>query len=146
MYTEQLTQALAVLGQVKSQTLNNSNDNCTDMDMSKVRRIMAVINVGAVTGGGSLSVKFQESKTAGGAYQDLVAYPASLTAITASNKVATLEVREDQLDAGYRYVKLILTETGSQNVVCGAIVLGGEAEAKPAKANDIAAVTQRNVV
>jgi hypothetical protein len=67
-------------------------------------------------------------------------------AVTAGSKVLTLELRDDEVGDAQRFVKLVLTEGNSANCVCGAVVLGGEAAYKPAKANDIAAVTQRLVV
>ena len=145
---ESLTKGLAILGQIIPATLNNTSANVTDIDIAKVRRLMAIVSVGAVTGGGSLVGKLQASKTAGGSYTDITG--GALTAITAGSKIATIEVRDDELEsivgAGYRYVKLVLTEGGSQNVVCGAVVLGGEAEYKPAGAYDIAAAIQRLVI
>jgi hypothetical protein len=62
---------------------------------------MAVVNVGAVVGGGSLVGKFQAAAVAGGAYADIAG--AALNAITIGNKVATLELRSDQLGAGLRF-------------------------------------------
>jgi hypothetical protein len=145
---EQLTQGLAVLGQFPSKTVNGgaADVSVTDIDLARFQRIMLVVNVGNVTGGGSLSIKFRESKTAGGTYQDLVTNPAALAALTTTNRVATLEIRADQLDAGYEYVQVSITETGNQNVIVGFVVLGGEAVYKPGKQKDITAATPRTVI
>ncbi len=135
---EQLTQGLAVAGQIKSQTLNNSNDSCTDIDMSKFRRVLVVVNVGANTG--SLVVKLQDATSKGGTYADISG--AALTAITAANKVATIEIRDDQTRG---WLKVVATEGNSSNCAVGCLALGGEGDWKPANAQDIAAVTQRLV-
>jgi hypothetical protein len=112
--------------------------------MSKIQRVMFVLQVGAVGGAGTVDASIKESKTAGGAYQAVT--PAlAITQVTTSNKVVTIELRADQLDAGYRYVQLNLV-IGANAVLVGGVCLGGEAPAKPAKAQDIAAVAQRLVM
>jgi hypothetical protein len=146
MITEQLSQALSIAGTpVHPQTLNNSTQKTGAVDMQKFERVMFVVDIGAVTGGGSLSMKIQESvDTTDGNFSDLSGGGA--TAVTASSKVVTLECRARQLSSGKRYVRCVLTETGSQNVVCGCLPLGGEAHQKPGSAQDDASVSQRLVV
>jgi hypothetical protein len=144
MWTEQLSQGLSIAAANHPQTLNNSAATSGAVDMSKFRRILAVVDIGAVTGGGSLTAKLQQATTSGGAYSDIPG--ATATAVTASSKVVTIELRADELTGANQFVKLVMTETGSQNVVCQGIILGGEAVEKPASAQDIAAVTQRLVV
>jgi hypothetical protein len=141
---EQLTQALTVLGKMDPASTNaGTTQPITDIDMSKVRRVMFIINIGSVGGAGTVDVSIKESKTAGGSYQALT-NAVAITQVTTSNKIVTVELRDDQLDAGYRYVQVNLT-IGANAVVLGMTCLGGEAEAKPAKAQDIAAVAQRLV-
>jgi hypothetical protein len=142
MYTEQLTQGLSIAATpIQPQTLNNSSASTGNggVDMQKFRRALFVVLTGAVTGGGSLSAKLQESTDGSSGWTDIAG--AALTAITASNKAATLEVRADQMTK--RYVRATLTETGVQNVVCSCVPLGGSAVEKPGSAQDVAAVTQR---
>lgn len=144
MYTEQMSQGLSIAATpIHPQTLNNASANTGGIDMSKFRRALFVVDVGAVTGGGSLTAKLQES-TDDSTYTDVSG--GSATAITASSKVATLEMRAGQLSSGKKYVRCRLTEGGSQNVVCACIALGGEAIAKPASAQDNSVVTQRLVI
>jgi hypothetical protein len=146
MFTEQLTQELSVAATpIQPQTLNNASASTGNggIDMQKFRRALFIVQTGSVTGGGSLSAKLQESTDGSTGWSDISG--AALTAITASNKVATLEVRADQMTK--RYVRATLTETGSQNVVCSCVGLGGVAVQKPGSAQDVAAsVAQRLVV
>jgi hypothetical protein len=145
MYTEQLTQGLSIAATpVSPQTLNNASQSTGNggVDMAKFRRALFLVTVGSVTAGGSLTAKLQESSDGSSGWTDIAS--STLTAITASNKVATLEIRAGQLSK--RYVRCTLTESGSQNVVCACLAFGGEAIDKPASAQDIAAVTQRLVV
>src|SRR5690242_3058191 len=132
MFTEQLSQGLSIAApQVQPQTLNNASASTGSggVDLAKFRRALFVVQVGSVTAGGSLTAKLQESATGTGSWSDISG--STITAITASNKVATLEVRADQLSAGKRYVRCTLTEGGSQNVVCSCLPLGAEAVQKP---------------
>jgi uncharacterized membrane protein YfcA len=140
---EQMTQGLSIAAQIIPATLNNSSANSgAGVDMKLFRRIMAVVVIGANSG--SLVAKLQGATTSGGSFGDITG--ATATAVTAGSKTLTIELRDDQAGDANRFVKLVLTEGNSANCVCGAVVLGGEAEHKPAKANDIAAVTQRLVV
>jgi hypothetical protein len=146
MFTERLTQALSIAAApIQPQTLNNSSASTGNggVDMQKFRRVLFVVVTGTVTGGGSLSAKLQESADGSTSWTDIGG--AALTAITASNKAASLEMRADQMTK--RYVRATLTETGSQNVVCACVALGGEAVEKPGSAQDVAAsVAQRLVL
>lgn len=146
MMTEQLSQALVLpANPVSPQTLNNSTQKTGAVDMSKVHRALFIVAIGSVAGGGSLSIKLQESvDTTDGNFTDLTGGAA--TAVATSTKLVTLEARADQLSAGKRYLRAVLTETGTQNVVCACVAIGGEAVQKPASAQDVAAVVQRLVV
>jgi len=145
MFTEQLSQGLSIAATpIQPQTLNNTSASTGNggVDMQKFRRALFIVLTGSVTGGGSLSAKLQESTDGSTSWTDISG--AALTAITASTKAATLELRADQMTK--RYVRATLTETGSQNVVCACVALGGEAVEKPGNAQDVAAVTQRLVL
>jgi len=140
---EQLTQALSLAGTVNPATLNNTTGTSTAVDASKFQRIMGVILIGA--NAGSLTAKFQSSATSGGSYADVSGGP-TMTAITTANKQASLELRQDQLAAGQQFVKLLITEGNSANAICAGVILGGEAPAKPAKAQNPASVAQSVVM
>ena len=144
MYTEQMTQANAILARLDPVSQGTGTTTpMTDIDISKYRRLMFILQIGAVGAAGTVDAKLRESKTSGGAYQDFTTSIA-ITQVTAANKVVTIEVRNDQMDATYQFVQLSLT-IGGNAVLVGGVCLGGEAVQKPGKANDIAAVTQRVV-
>jgi hypothetical protein len=145
MYTEQLTQQLAILGWKAPASLSGATDtSITDVDIAKYKRLLFIIQIG--TNATSVDAKLREAKTAGGTYQDISG--AAITQVTAANKIATIEVRADELDAGYEFVQLSVTTVGAS--ICGFICLGGEGVHKPAGGtvggNDISNVTQRLVV
>jgi hypothetical protein len=134
---EQLTQGLAILGKLDPVSQGTGTTQpIKDIDLSKIHRVLFIFDVGSVGGAGTVTLSIQESKTAGGTYQNLVSNPISLSVISTSNQIATIELRDDQLDAGYRYVQLVLVVAGNA-VLVSAVCLGGEAELKPAKAQNI---------
>ena len=145
MYTETLTQALAVVGKKDPASLSGATDtSITDVDISKYKRLLFIIFIG--TNATSVDAKLRESKTSGGTYQDISG--AAITQVTAAGKIVTIEIRQDELDPGYQYVQLSITTVGAS--ILGAVCLGGEGAHKPVggsgPGNDIGAVTQRLVV
>ncbi len=148
MYTEQMTQALTIVGKLDPVSQGAGTVTIADIDMSKLRRIMFILQVGALGAAGTVDAKLRSAKTSGGAYSDIAS--SSITQIvTNSNKVVTLEIRQDQMEslqaAGYQYIELSVT-VGANAVLISAIALGDSAPQKPAKAQDIAAVAQRLVM
>jgi hypothetical protein len=143
VYTEQLTQRLAITAPVNPQVVNNATKTTGGVDMQQSRRAFFVLEIGAVTGGGSINAKLQES-TDNSSFTDLSGNNVSMTALTTANKQYTFEVRAGQLTK--RYVRLSLTETGSQNVNVCAVGWGDEGVHKPDNANNDASVVTQNVV
>jgi hypothetical protein len=143
MYTEQLTQAAGICAPVNPQTVNNATKTTSGIDLSLFKRAFFLLEIGAVTGGGSINAKLQES-TDNSTFTDLAGNNVSMTGLTTSNKQYTFEVRADQLTK--RYVRLSYTETGSQNVLSAAIGFGMDAIHKPGNANNDASVATQNVV
>lgn len=128
MFTEQLTQQLAIVDRLNLTNNDNTNTNSGGVDMSKFRRAMFIIyNLG---GTGTINGRLQASAQANfNAVTNITG--SNLTATNTANLVSTVEVRADQLPAGTRYVRLQLT--GSAAAVNFAMVaLGGECSYKPA--------------
>jgi len=145
MFTEQLTQALGFCAEVDPQVINNASKTAGGIDMSKFKRALFVVNVGAVTGGGSLNFQLVEDTQASLATAtNLAGNNVSQTGFTTANKLVTFEARADQMTK--RYLGLKVTETGSQNVNVCVLGFGGEAVEKPGSANNAASVNTQNVV
>jgi hypothetical protein len=146
MYTEQLTQGLSIAAQISPQALSNASINSgTGIDLSKFRRVLAVIQVGA--GAGSITAKLRAATTSGGTFTDVTG--TTITAITTTNKQATIEVTDEAvnniLGSGYQWLRLDITEGNVASTLVSGVLLGGEAAHKPAQANDPASVVQRLV-
>jgi hypothetical protein len=154
MYTEQITQRLALANGIPPQTLNNARLSSTGIDMSLSRRAFFELTIGAVTGGGSISAWLQESadnaswtaNDTAGAFSGSGGANVSQTGLTTSNNIVTFEVRSGQLTSGKRYVRLQIKETGSQNVLVAVTAFGDEGDHKPNNANNGTAVATQNVV
>ena len=148
-FTEQLTQALAVLGQQPSSNLASGTTNvggvnsATGIDMSVIRRLIAYLDIGTL--GASANVQFWFEASAN-ANMNVVTNMGTTTMLTSSNsnRVSSLEVRADQLPAGTRYVRgKLLVNTAASNVGC--IILGGESGYKPANQYDTTNVADQRI-
>jgi hypothetical protein len=146
MFTEQLTQALGFCTEVDPQVLNNSNKTAGGVDMSKFKRALFIVNVGAVVGGGALTLQLiEDTQSSLATATNLAGANTSQAGFNTANKIVTFEARADQMSK--RYLGLKVTETGSQNVNVCVIGFGGEAIQKPGSAQNAASVnTPQNVV
>jgi hypothetical protein len=144
---EQLSQGLSIAATINPQQLaiNTSVNSGNGIDASKFRRIMAVILVGA--GAGNITAKLRAATTSGGAMTDVAG--STITAITTTNKQATIEIRDDELQqlvgAGYQWVRLDIIENNVAATFVAGVLLGGEGDWKPAAKQDPATVVQRLV-
>ena len=146
MYTEQLTQALALAGApIHPASVAAGTADTGGIDMQKFRRATFILDVGAFGASATVDMKLQES-TDNSSFTDLAGTGVSITQLAAAggnNRLATLEVRAGQLTK--RYVRARVT-VGTAATTLQCLALGGEAVDKPASANDVAAVAQRLVV
>jgi len=147
-YQEQMTQALAVMDKLDPVSQGAATVNSTGIDMSKVKRVFYVLQVGAVGGGpGTVNAKLNSSNTSGfSVNQDVTG--GAITQISTANQIATLEVRGDQLVqqvATARYVRVVLT-VGVNAVLIALVGYGSESEQRPASQYNITAVAQGLVI
>ena len=145
MYTEQITQAMAIGLPVNPQVINNASKLAGGVDMSLSRRAIFILEIGAVTGGGSINAQLVEDVNQNlSTATNLAGNNTSVTGLTTANKITTFEVRAGQLSK--RYLGLKITETGSQNVVLCCLAWGDEGVHKPNNANNGTNVATQNVV
>lgn len=135
MFTETLTErtafalgATTTLNSGGTATLNTGNG----MNMAIIRRAMAKLILGTVTGGGSITFVLQASATSGGSFSTITAATTSPTlTATTTNGLYTLEIRADQMPNGKPWLRALATETGGQNVVTTIELTGDESAYKP---------------
>lgn len=136
MFSETLTQGLAIMDVVNLTNNNNTNTNSSGIDCSKVKRILYVIQNVGLGSAGTIDGRLQASANSN--FNVLTNLSGTnLTQITTNNVIATIEVRADQVtsqSAGARYVRLQLTGGGNAlNFV--AIGYGAQSEQAPAGPN-----------
>jgi hypothetical protein len=144
---EQLTQGLAVMGQLPAANqANNATalNVCAGINMSCLVRLITYLDVGVQNTGANVQLYYRASATSNMASPTNVASAIPLTANT-SNRVESLEVRKDQLPAGTQWVQPLLLINGS-SVNIGAIVLGGAADYSPANQFGVANVLDQGIV
>lgn len=152
MYTETITQRLALANGIEPQSLNGARLNSTAIDMAKSRRAFFVLSIGA--NAGSISAWLQESadnsswtaNDTAGAFSGGGAANVSQTGLTTASKIYTFEVRDSMLTAGKRYVRLQIKEVNSAAVLVTVVAFGDDGNHKPNNANNGTAVTTQNVV
>jgi len=146
MVTEQLSQGLSIAAApIHPASVSAGTADTGGVDLSKFRRALFVLNVGAFGSSATVDMKLQES-TDNSSFTDLAGTGVALTQLVAAggnNRLATLEVRAGQLSK--RYVRARVT-VGTAATLLQCLALGAEAISKPGSAQDVAAVAQRSVV
>jgi hypothetical protein len=153
MYTETITQRLALGNGVVPQTVNGAAVNTDAVDMTKNHRAFFAVIFGA-TVGGTVTLSLQEDDgtgtwqsngsagsfagSGGNNVQQSLAPPVA-------NKIYTFEVRADQLSAGKKQVRLNINVSANNNLLA-ALAWGDEGNHKPNNANNAGNVTTQNVV
>ena len=152
MYTEQITQRLALMNGIAPQALNNARLSSDGVDMQASRRAMFILSIGA--NAGSVNWYLQESadnstwtaNDTAGAFSGSGGTNTSATALTVANKEYTIECRDEDLTTGKRYVRLQIKETNVGIAQVAVIAFGDEGVHKPDKAQNGANVSTQSVV
>lgn len=150
MYTEQMTQALALGAPIFAKQLTgNATLNTGPIDMQASRRALFQFQTGTFGGTSptlSAVLQIQESPDSI-TWSDNAIIP-SYT-LTASQSQATLEIRDEQVGTGMRYVRLqaVCTVSGtSPTIPVSGLPLGGEGIHKPNNVNNDFSVISQTVV
>ena len=150
MYTEHMTQALAIAGApIHAQQLTATQTLTTGkVDMSLVHRCLFLLDLGPFGGTSptcSAVLTVQESPD--GTTWTTNGTVATLT-VNAQNNIGTSEIRADQLGAGKRYVRasVVFTIGGTTPTIpVACLPLTGEAIHKPNSVNNDASVVSQQV-
>ena len=143
--TERLHQRVAVVGTIDPQSGTAGNYDTDGVDMSKFRRALFVLLVGAMTSTGTVNAKLQGSAD-NSTFVDITgkAITQLTEAGTDANKQALLEISDAELAdtaATYRYVRMrVVTATAASLIA--AVALGADPRYAPASDNDLASVDE----
>jgi len=153
MYMEQITERIGLNNGIAPQTLNNGFLNSDYVDLSKFKRALFILTIGA--NAGSVQYYLQEDSVTNfanstngvaGSFSNSGGNNVSRTGLTAASKIYTIEVRADQLSAGKRYVRLNVKENNVGNATLAVVGYGDDADSKKGSANNGTAVTNQDVV
>lgn len=135
MMTEQLSQQLALADKIDPTAASADTYTSTGIDLSRAKRVMYEIQIGAITGAGTLDANLQSSSLANFASDVADITNTNITQITnaSPNCRVTIEVRSDQVEqqnSGHRYTRLQVI-TATNTVLFGATGWAGEGIQKP---------------
>ncbi len=98
---------------VKPKASTAAENAGTGVDMAKFRNYVAVVMLAAATQySGALTAVIAES-TDNSTYSDTYLATVTIASTTAADGVDTVEVRAEQMTAGYRYLRVELTPVGT---------------------------------
>jgi len=149
-YTHNVSQNLAVVGKIVPASTQTTT--LTDaIDLSKYRRVLFIIQAGALGASATVDFSVKGCATSGGSYVALDATNAAITQLTKAgtddNKIVLMEVRAEKvaaLNLGYIYIKGELI-TGTAASLCSVVALGAVANYQPASAGNLAVVDEIKV-
>jgi hypothetical protein len=150
MYTEMLSQGLAVVSCIDPDAYAAAAYNGDAVDLSKFSRALFIVMAGDLGSSATLDYKLQGSVTGSSGWTDLSgkAITQLTEAGTDSNKQAIIEITAEELQefaksagAAYRYVRDVMT-VGTAASDCGAIGLAGGARFHPASDDNLASVDE----
>lgn len=149
-FTEQLTQALAVVSHIGAANFTSGTSYVSSpIDMSQFRRAIAYLDMGTVGGtatSGTIlcgwyaanNVTFTTAGTAAsGLPTNSTTGPIGSTMVMVSasgdmTRVNKMEIRADQLPSGYRWLQLQVSVSSAMAATMGVIILGADPNYMPA--------------
>ena len=107
---------------IAPQTLSNSTASSTGVSMATHRRMVYTCYPGSIPTGGALAWKLQCSETVNGTYDDISGKTASHTDAEDSTP-KTIEVNSSELNDAHPFVRLFVTESGTQTCYISASLM-----------------------
>lgn len=141
---KKLSEAVAVVACIDPDAYGTGVQTSDWVDMADFERIMFVVQAGTLASTATLDFKVQQSADSSGSNPADISGKAitQLTeAGTDSDKQAIVEVRQDELTAGYRYVAGVMT-LGAAGGDAGVLALAGNPTYGPASGYDLASVDE----
>ncbi len=142
-YTERLSEQLAVVACIDPDAYGTGAQSSDAIDMRYHRRVIFIVQVGTLGTNATVDFKVQECATSGGSYSDLSGK--SITQLTDAgtddDKQAIVEVAAEEMGAGMRYLKGVLT-IGTAASDAGVIALADCTRYHPASDYDLASVDE----
>ncbi len=141
---KKLSEAVAVVACIDPDAYGTGAQTSDWIDMSKFERVLFIVQAGTLGSSATLDFKVQQSAADSGTNPADISGKAitQLTeAGTDSDKQALVEVRADELTAGYRYIAGVLT-VGTATSDAGVLAIASEPNYGPAYDYDLASVDE----
>ena len=144
----QPSKKIAVMGAIDPQSATTVQTTGW-VDSSTFENFLALIEVGVISGGGTVNATIQQATSSGGAGAKALGTPLSIVALTqaggGSSTQSLINFNSDDIDVtnGFRYLQLSITPSGAAALIAGQL-LGVDARYGPA--DTLAAATQQTPV
>ena len=137
----QPSERAGVAGKIDPQNGNNSTLNTDYVDMSKWHEALFIFQVGSVDNTVDCLVR-ESTSTSDGGGQTLSGKSATQLDSNSDNKVVVINVKAEELSAGYRYLRGRMTVGNGTTNLVSAVALGLKPRFGPATDDDLATVAQ----
>lgn len=138
-----LSDELAVVGSAAMLNVDNTTAATEYIDMSKFDKVIFVGVVKDASADTTVDAKVQsDAAGAGAGVADISGLAITQFTAAATEKEFVIEVRADQLNAGDRYVRLLVTAGNGTVGISGGVLALGQCNAGPAADHDLSTVQQ----
>jgi hypothetical protein len=142
MSRSKLSQQLAVVDKLDPVSQTPATVTGAAIDMNVHRKVLYIIDLGAITATATIDASITASATSGGSYV-LVPGKAVVQVLAAggNNKVLKLEIASSEMPSGKEFIKLSIV-VGTAATLLSYLALADSDRYEPANLYDLAAVTQ----
>lgn len=145
MYTQRLSEALALVATIDPDAYTTGDQNSDAIDMENHRRVMFIVQAGTLGSSGTLDFAVYGDTSSGGSFTTAITGK-SITQLTEAgtddDKQAIVEVTAEEVnDQSMRYIRGVLT-VGVATSDAGMVALADASRFTPASAFDLATVDE----
>jgi hypothetical protein len=138
---DRLNERLAIVGKIIDASAGTGTGTSDVIDMKNFKRCMFVLQAGTIAAGGLIDMAIQEG-TSTTSFNTATAVKDMTQLInTDDNKVAIVEVMDEDMTDQYRYLRAVVSRTVG-NSITSLLALAGDPHYQPASQFDLAAVKQ----
>jgi hypothetical protein len=139
-YPVTLSESLAVVGVINPDAYTAGTVYTAAIEMNRVNQLVAIVNIGEITGDGTVNFALQQSATSGGSYTTIT--DKAMTEIeTDGDKQVVISLDASEIGKDKPFVKGNLT-TAVAAVDVGVVILGSTARYDPASDFNLGTVAQ----
>ena len=143
-YPVTLAESLGVIGVINPDAYTAGDVYTDPIEMDRVNQLIAIVNIGEITGDGTVNFALQQSATSGGVSTtiDDGVTPKSMTEIvTTGDKQVVISLDASEIGTAKPFVKGKLTTAVAASDV-GVVILGSAARFNPASDLNLGSVAQ----